>query len=126
MFLKILKITLFIGIFLSSLTIILTRVLPPSRIVIIIMLYMIVLSSLVSGMWVYFEIYVKPKRRLKKIERVIAELKKLNDKMEEGVKTFDKACYSKHQLYLLLEQSLSKIEEKIEKIEKEVMDKSMY
>jgi predicted Zn-dependent peptidase len=75
-------------------------------------------------MWVYFEIYVKPKKQLKKIERIVAELKKLNGKMKESAKTFDKASYNKQQLYLLLEQSLSNIEEKIEKVEKEVMDKS--
>jgi hypothetical protein len=124
MFLRVLKISLFIGIFLSSLTIILTRIIPPSRIVVIIMLYMIVLSSVVSGIAIYGEIYLRPLRQMKRIEKSIIEMKKIEDKMKKRINTWDEASYSKHQTYILLEQSLDKIEEKIEKIEKEVMDKS--
>ena len=125
MFLRVLKVALLIGVFLSSLMLVLAKILPPSRIIIILMLYAIVLSSVISGMVIYFEFNVKPRRQLKKIEKVVDELKRLKDVMNERMNIFSKANYSKHQTYLLIEQSLSKLEEKIEKIEKEVMDKSM-
>jgi uncharacterized membrane protein (DUF106 family) len=121
---KVLKISLFIGIFISSLTIVLARILPPSRIVVIIMLYMIVLSSVVSGIAIYGEIYLKPLRQMRRIEKNIIEMKKIKDEMKKKMETWSVARYSKHQTYLLLEESLCKLEEKIEKIEKEITDKS--
>jgi len=124
MFFRLLKITLFVGILLSSLAIVLARMLPPSKLVLIMLFYMIVLSSVASGFVVYYEIYLKPKRQMKKIFSVLNEAKAIKKQIEERASFNSSLILQSSQTSLLLENGIRKIEEKIEKIEKEVMDMS--
>ncbi len=125
MLVKILKISLFIGILITSLTILATRIIPPSKMLLIFIFYMIILSSVASALAIYFEIYVKPKKQAEKINKIVFELKKIVLYAKKRMDYMNKIKNDQRQVSFMLEKSLQKLEEKIEKIEKEIMDMSM-
>ncbi|MEM5799379.1 MAG: hypothetical protein QXZ43_01800 [Candidatus Aenigmatarchaeota archaeon] len=126
MLFRFLKIGFFIGILLSSLTIILTKFLRPSRELLILIFYIIILSSVASSLAIYYEFYLKPERQRKKIKKIFEDLSNIKINLKEKYDLYDNLLLNERQTLHMLEIGLEKIEEKIEKIEKEVMDKSKY
>ncbi|MEM5801426.1 MAG: hypothetical protein QW350_00780 [Candidatus Aenigmatarchaeota archaeon] len=110
----------------SSFAIIMTRILQPNRELLILIFYMIILSSVTSSLAIYYEFYFKPEKQRKKIKKLFNEINDLKNKLEEKYNFYNNLLINKRQTSYMLEISLEKIEEKIEKIEKEVMDKSKY
>ncbi|MBU5690147.1 MAG: hypothetical protein KQA35_03410 [Candidatus Aenigmarchaeota archaeon] len=118
------KITLFIGIFFSSLAILITKIMQPGKEVMILIFYTIVLSSVASGLAIYYEFYLKPKNYMKKIEKIIKDIEISKNSLKKNYNNYNSLVFSMDQTLTLLENCLGKIEKKIEKIENQVMDKS--
>ncbi|MCX8178956.1 MAG: hypothetical protein N3D75_03955 [Candidatus Aenigmarchaeota archaeon] len=118
------KITLFVGILFSSFAILITKIMQPSKEVMILIFYTIVLSSVASGLAIYYEFYLKPNNHMKKIEKIIKDVEISKKTLKKNYNYYNSLIFSRDQILTLLENCIEKIEKKIEKIEKQVMDKS--